>query len=78
MVGLESDDPLFVDYRKNFPGEPTGKDNPELLQMHPSVGHAGSIVNGVSRIGFQKVERLLNGVMKTWPNCFYKSKTVCC
>ena len=51
--GLESDDPLFVDYRKNFPGEPTGKDNPELLQMHPSVGHAGSIVNGVSRIGFQ-------------------------
>ena len=54
VVGLESDDPLFVDYRKNFPGEPTGKDNPELLQMHPSVGHAGSIVNGVSRIGFQK------------------------
>lgn len=22
--------------------------------MHPSVGHAGSIVNGVPRIGFQK------------------------
>lgn len=53
-VGLEKDDPLYVDYRKNFPGEPTGKDNPELLRMHPSVGHAGSIVNGVPRIGFQK------------------------
>lgn len=38
----------------NFPGEPTGKDNPELLRMHPSVGHGGSIVNGVPRIGFQK------------------------
>ena len=28
--------------------------NPELLRMHPSVGHAGAIVNGVPRIGFQK------------------------
>lgn len=55
VIGLEAEDPLYVDYRKNFPGEPTGKDNPELLRMHPSVGHAGSIVNGVPRIGFQKV-----------------------
>lgn len=54
VVGLDPNDPLYVDYRKNFPGEPTGKDNPELLRMHPSVGHAGSIVNGVPRIGFQK------------------------
>lgn len=54
VVGLDPSDPLYVDYRKNFEGEPTGKDNPELLRMHPSVGHAGSIVNGVPRIGFQK------------------------
>ena len=54
VIGLEAEDPLYVDYRKNFPGEPTGKDNPELLRMHPSVGHAGSIVNGVPRIGVQK------------------------
>ena len=53
-VGLEENDPLYVDYRHNFSGEPTGKDNPELLRMHPSAGHAGSIVNGVPRIGFQK------------------------
>ena len=53
-VGLDPADPLYVNYRKNFDGEPTGKDNPELLRMHPSVGHAGSIVNGVPRIGFQK------------------------
>ena len=53
-VGLSADDPLYVNYRMNFPGEPTGKDNPELLRMHPSVGHGGSIVNGVPRIGFQK------------------------
>ena len=53
-MGLDPNDPLYVDYRKNFPGEPTGKNNPELLRMHPSVGHAGSIVNRVPRIGFQK------------------------
>lgn len=53
-VGLDPADPLYVSYRKNFAGEPTGKDNPEMLRMHPSVGHAGSIVNGVPRIGFQK------------------------
>lgn len=53
-VGLDPNDPLQVSYKCNFPGEPTGKDNPELLRMHPSVGHGGSIVNGVPRIGFQK------------------------
>lgn len=53
-VGLTPDDPLYVNYQHNYPGEPTGKDNPELLRMHPSAGHAGSIVNGVPRIGFQK------------------------
>lgn len=53
-VNLDPSDPLTVSYKHNFPGEPTGKDNPELLRMHPSVGHGGSIVNGVPRIGFQK------------------------
>lgn len=52
-VGLDSADPLYVNYQKNFPGEPTGKENPELLRMHPSRRHDASIVNGVPRIGFQ-------------------------
>ena len=54
VANYDPDAPIYVSYQKNFPGEPTGKDNPELLRMHPSVGHAGSIVNGVPRIGFQK------------------------
>lgn len=53
-VGLSADDPVQVNYRQNFPGEPTGKDNPELLRMHPSHGHDQSIVNGISRIGYMK------------------------
>lgn len=54
VVNLDPSDPIEVSYKQNFPGEPTGKNNPELLKMHPSVGHAGTIVNGVSRIGFMK------------------------
>jgi arylsulfatase A-like enzyme len=51
VVGLDPNDPIEVNYQKNFPGEPTGKENPELLKMHPAFGHDNSIVNGISRIG---------------------------
>lgn len=55
VVGLEKSDPLQVSYKKNFPDEPTGIDNPELLtKMKFSNGHYHSINNGVSRIGWQK------------------------
>lgn len=54
VVNLDPNDPIQVSYTKNFPGEPTGKNNPELLVMHPSHGHDMSIVNGISRIGFMK------------------------
>ena len=47
--------PVYVSYKKNFPGEPTGKDNPELLtKLKHSHGHDMSIVNGIGRIGFMK------------------------
>ena len=47
--------PIEVSYQHNFPGQPTGKDNPELLyNMRPSHGHDQSIVNGISRIGYMK------------------------
>lgn len=52
--GLKKEDPLFVDYEKNFEGEPTGLDNPELCKMMWHHGHNNSIHNGISRIGFQK------------------------
>lgn len=54
IVNLDPNDPVYVDYEKNFEGEPTGKNNPELLKMHPSHGHDMSIVNGISRIGYMK------------------------
>ena len=54
VANLDPADPISVSYTTPFPGEPTGKDNPELLKMHPSQGHNQTIVNGVSRIGYMK------------------------
>jgi len=51
VVNLQSDDPLEVGYAQPVGNEPTGKDHPELLKMHPSHGHDQTIINGVSRIG---------------------------
>ena len=47
--------PIYVNYNTNFDGEPTGKDNPELLyNLKSSHGHDYSIVNGIGRIGYMK------------------------
>lgn len=56
VVNRDPADPIFVNYQKNFPGEPTGRSHPHLLKQQPAPnhGHADSVVNGISRIGFMK------------------------
>jgi arylsulfatase A-like enzyme len=54
VQGLDPDDPIEVSYKKNFEGEPTGKDHPEMLRIRWHHGHNSSIVNGIPRIGFMK------------------------
>ena len=57
VVNLDPEDPIYVSYKQNFPGEPTGKNNPELLtnlKPSPNHGHNQAIVNGISRIGYMK------------------------
>lgn len=54
VQGLDPNDPIEVSYKENFEGEPTGKDNPEMLKMKWHHGHNNSIVNGIPRIGFMK------------------------
>jgi arylsulfatase A-like enzyme len=51
VVGLDPADPIRVSYDQPIGDGPTGKNNPELLRMHPSHGHDQTIVNGISRIG---------------------------
>ena len=52
VVGLDPKDPIRVDYKKLVGDDPTGQDEPYLLKMKLSEGHDGTIVDGVSRIGF--------------------------
>jgi arylsulfatase A-like enzyme len=52
VVGLDPADPIQVSYAKPVGDDPTGRDHPELLKMHPSHGHDQTIVNGISRIGY--------------------------
>ncbi len=55
VVGLQANDPLYVSYEKNFPGQPTAITNPELMtKMKWHHGHNQSVVNGIPRIGFMK------------------------
>lgn len=55
VANYDASSPIEVSYTQNFAGEPTGRDNPELLynQKH-SHGHDMSIVNGIGRIGYMK------------------------
>jgi len=52
VYNLDPKDPIQVSYGKKIGNEPTGKEHPELLKMGLSLGHDGTIINGVSRIGF--------------------------
>lgn len=54
VVNLDPNDPIEVSYSEPFPDEPTGKNNPEMLKIHPSQGHDMTIVNGISRIGYMR------------------------
>ncbi|UMB59202.1 arylsulfatase [Lutibacter sp. A80] len=54
VVNLDKSDPIEVNYKKNFEGEPTAKSNPEMLTMKWHHGHNNSIVNGIPRIGYMK------------------------
>ncbi|WP_282072502.1 sulfatase family protein [Polaribacter atrinae] len=54
VENLDPNDPIEVSYSKNFDGEPTGTNNPELLKMIGDPQHSNSINNGVPRIGYMK------------------------
>ena len=55
VANYDASAPIYVSYRRNFEGEPTGKENPELLyNLKHSHGHNMSIINGIGRIGYMK------------------------
>jgi arylsulfatase A-like enzyme len=54
VVGLVSEDPIQVNYKEPFPGEPTGRTERPSLRMDWSEGHNMAVVNRIGRIGYMK------------------------
>lgn len=54
VVGLDPADPILVSYLTNLSDEPTGLERPDLLKQGADKQHSGTIINGISRIGFMK------------------------
>lgn len=57
VANYDPEAPIQVGYKTPFPGEPLGKDHPEMLtklKPSPNHGHDMAIVNGISRIGYMK------------------------
>ncbi|RME69366.1 MAG: arylsulfatase, partial [Verrucomicrobia bacterium] len=52
IVGLDPADPVRVNYQEPVGDDPTGLSHPHLLRVQADEQHSGTIVNGVSRIGF--------------------------
>jgi arylsulfatase A-like enzyme len=54
VVGLDSADPIGVSYLRNLSADPTGLQRPDLLKVPADRQHSGTIVDGISRIGYMK------------------------
>jgi len=54
VVKSSKQDPIAVNYDRRIGNDPIGLQHPEMLKMPADSQHSGTIVNGVSRIGFMK------------------------
>jgi arylsulfatase A-like enzyme len=52
IVGLDPKDPIEVNYKHKIGNEPTGAENPELLNLKHTHTHDNTIINGVGRLGW--------------------------
>ena len=52
VAGLDPRDPLKISYAQKIGSEPTGREHPEQLKLKLLSGHDGTIVSGISRIGY--------------------------
>lgn len=54
VKNLDTNDPIEVNYKTPIGNDPIGTEHPELLVMKADKQHSGTIINGVSRIGYMK------------------------
>lgn len=54
VVGLDPAEPITVSYVTNISDGPTGLERPDLLKQRADKQHSGTIINGISRIGYMR------------------------
>ncbi|MBK0383901.1 arylsulfatase [Pedobacter sp. SD-b] len=54
VVNLDKQDPIAINYDKRIGNDHIGLEHPEMLKMQADSQHSGTIVDGISRIGFMK------------------------
>jgi len=54
VLNAKESDPISISLENKIGDRPTGAENPELLLQQADELHSGSIVNGISRIGWMK------------------------
>lgn len=62
VYNLDAKDPMQVSYQQKVGDLPTGIEHPELLKYPADKQHSGTIINGVSRIGY------MSGGKSAWWN----------
>ncbi len=75
VVGLDPADPIQVSYERKVGNEPTGKENPDLLRLKLTRGHDGTIINGISRIGFMSGGKAARWVDEDMSDVFARKAT---
>ncbi len=54
VKNLDIKDPIEVNYKTPVGNDPIGTEHPEMLLIKADKQHSGTIINGVSRIGYMK------------------------
>lgn len=54
VLNLDPNDPIEVSYEHNFPGEPDGKKDLDMIRMMWDHHHNEAIINGIPRIGYMR------------------------
>lgn len=52
VLNLNPNDPIEVNYDERIGNNPIGLENEESLKMRADTQHSGTVINGISRIGF--------------------------
>lgn len=68
VENLDPTDPITVSYSKNISDTPTGAERPDLLKQGADAQHSGSIINGISRIGYMRGGKAARFVDEQIPN----------